>query len=643
MGYQVLAQQLQIFSDIDGRPLNGGYVYVGESGQNPETNPVSIFWDSELSIPAAQPLRTQGGFAMRYGTPTRVYISDIQNSYSIVIKDVNQNIIYSTLKSDFVENKIKVNSVETIEDLAFQGADMPETIIVKDLNRGGTFIWSATGTVNGGTVFAGSTGYWTRQYSGAVNVKWFGAKGDWNGTTGTDDTVAINKALSLGLDTYTNSSGHKITNSLVVSSQKFFSIGGNGKETLGENVRNTILYCDMDAPCITFSNDNYVGMYEIDGFEIQFNTAYATKTSNNGIDIVGGLFIHNFTIKNLVIRNALFGIRDISGSYQGEYSNIHAEDCRYSFYKEGGTTITFDRCFSSRTTQFAFSILNTIAVNITNCAADSFLGTGNMNRFYNINSLSINVFDAEANNIYDYSAFMIFDNCIGTVSNITLLNPVLHNSTVGGNVSLFYINNNSNINMCGITASSDFDLVKNAPTFVGTTGDVSTVIVSTSSQLFITSSYLPKPIGGTPSTSGSIKSFASGICKYINCIGVVSTQPTLIREVLSGYSENIGGLALSGFTITGTYTVSGRVTRVGNFFNMSIDITLDSGATLASTAGTSKINIPFTPLYRSTGTVGTNAIEVVGICYLSGASLFYPTRATITGAKIITANFTFEV
>jgi lysophospholipase L1-like esterase len=44
---------------------------------------------------------------------------------------------------------------------------------VKDLNRGGTFIWSSTGTANGGTVFAGATGFWNRQYSGAINPKWF--------------------------------------------------------------------------------------------------------------------------------------------------------------------------------------------------------------------------------------------------------------------------------------------------------------------------------------------------------------------------------------------------------------------------------------------------------------------------------------
>ena len=63
--------------------------------------------------------------------------------------------------------------VNTIEDLVTVPSNYT-TAIVKDTNRGGTFIWSATGTANGGTVFAGATGFWHRQYSGAVNVKWFG-------------------------------------------------------------------------------------------------------------------------------------------------------------------------------------------------------------------------------------------------------------------------------------------------------------------------------------------------------------------------------------------------------------------------------------------------------------------------------------
>ena len=69
------------------------------------------------------------------------------------------------------ENAFNAISLNTIEDLAtYTGTGL---VIVKDLNRGGTFIYDATQSAvnNGGTVFDG----WVRQFSGAVNVKWFGA------------------------------------------------------------------------------------------------------------------------------------------------------------------------------------------------------------------------------------------------------------------------------------------------------------------------------------------------------------------------------------------------------------------------------------------------------------------------------------
>ena len=71
--------------------------------------------------------------------------------------------------------------------------------------RSGDFIYDATQSAvnNGGTIFNG----WIRQFSGKVNGKWFGMKGDFNYTTrtGTDNKQAILNAIaSLGGTTNIN-------------------------------------------------------------------------------------------------------------------------------------------------------------------------------------------------------------------------------------------------------------------------------------------------------------------------------------------------------------------------------------------------------------------------------------------------------
>jgi len=81
------------FTDTTGAPLEGGYIYIGQSNLNPETAPVNVFWDAALTIPAAQPVRTVGGYPSRQGTPSRFYSAT--DTYSITVRNKNHVLVFS--------------------------------------------------------------------------------------------------------------------------------------------------------------------------------------------------------------------------------------------------------------------------------------------------------------------------------------------------------------------------------------------------------------------------------------------------------------------------------------------------------------------------------------------------------------------
>lgn len=76
-----------------GTGLNGGKVYIGEPNKDPETFPVAVYWDEGGTDPAAQPLRTVGGYISRAGSPAEVFGP---TPYSIRVRDrFNQQIFYA--------------------------------------------------------------------------------------------------------------------------------------------------------------------------------------------------------------------------------------------------------------------------------------------------------------------------------------------------------------------------------------------------------------------------------------------------------------------------------------------------------------------------------------------------------------------
>lgn len=89
-----IMQPYPVFTDADGQPLENGYVWVGQANLDPQVNPIAVYLDNALTIPAAQPIRTIKGYLSNSGTPAQIFAAE--SSYSIRIQNKNGQIIAST-------------------------------------------------------------------------------------------------------------------------------------------------------------------------------------------------------------------------------------------------------------------------------------------------------------------------------------------------------------------------------------------------------------------------------------------------------------------------------------------------------------------------------------------------------------------
>jgi hypothetical protein len=80
------------FLDSAGDPLENGKIYIGQPNLNAQNFPQTAYWDAALTIPAAQPIRTSGGYPWLNGSPAKVFVA---GTYSIIVKDKNDQLVYS--------------------------------------------------------------------------------------------------------------------------------------------------------------------------------------------------------------------------------------------------------------------------------------------------------------------------------------------------------------------------------------------------------------------------------------------------------------------------------------------------------------------------------------------------------------------
>jgi len=227
------------FLDDQGNPLSGGKVYTYASGT---TTPQASFTDATGSVANTNPVILDSAgraniyfgssaYSLKVTTSGDVFVRQYDNvsasAPSTIVSDIAST-------SDMSKGVALVGGAGRVIDSIAILRTLPKTgsprcfvtgYYAAGDGGGGQYYYDSSDTTtadNGGTVIvAADGGRWKLQPTGSISVKQFGAKGDWNGTTGTDDQAAINAAIAVattyGPVEFPEGSSYRITQRLTAS------------------------------------------------------------------------------------------------------------------------------------------------------------------------------------------------------------------------------------------------------------------------------------------------------------------------------------------------------------------------------------------------------------------------------------------
>ncbi|MDI9745860.1 hypothetical protein QM265_17835 [Acinetobacter nosocomialis] len=196
-----ISNQYTILNDLDGKPLDSGYLYIGEAGKNPEVYPIPVFWDEDFTKPAHQPITTRNGFIYNNGGPSKLYAN--VGSCSIVVKNKKKVTVYTDLNVTATSASSIFDGAESQKDINDKSLAMCETVaqlrtlkprkdgavmFVKSHSNNGSggvnYIWSEDSLLpdDDGYIIKSETtdtGRWIADYgTSPITPRHFGAKGD---------------------------------------------------------------------------------------------------------------------------------------------------------------------------------------------------------------------------------------------------------------------------------------------------------------------------------------------------------------------------------------------------------------------------------------------------------------------------------
>jgi len=115
------------FAGADGQPLENGYIWVGTVNLSPQVNQIAVYWDSALTIPAAQPIRTLNGYPVYQGTPSRFYSA---SDYSIQVLDSKGSVVYTSTNGNVASGSTSTNATGTGTQTIFNVSSTPSAIYI---------------------------------------------------------------------------------------------------------------------------------------------------------------------------------------------------------------------------------------------------------------------------------------------------------------------------------------------------------------------------------------------------------------------------------------------------------------------------------------------------------------------------------